>query len=111
MLIEPNTFLPAVERDFLLRGGKIVALGTVEELRGRARQRVDVWFVDTPPIAELATVPGLEDQLVDGHRVAAVLSGPIQPLLEVLARHAVATMLIQEPDLEEAFLDLYEAAS
>ncbi len=24
MLIEPNTFLPAVERDFLLRGGKIV---------------------------------------------------------------------------------------
>lgn len=101
----------AADRVAVLRGGKIVALGTVEELRGRARQRVDVWFVDTPPIAELATVPGLEDQLVDGHRVAAVLSGPIQPLLEVLARHAVATMLIQEPDLEEAFLDLYEAAS
>jgi hypothetical protein len=39
------------------------------------------------------------------------LSGPIQPLLEVLARHPVATMLVEEPDLEDAFLDLYEAAS
>jgi hypothetical protein len=72
---------------------------------------VDVWFVDAPPTAELAALPGLQDQLVEGNRFAAVLSGPIQPLLEVLARHPVATMLVEEPDLEDAFLDLYEAAS
>ena len=72
---------------------------------------MDVWFVDPPPAEELAAVPGLEDQLVEGHRFAAVLSGSIQPLLEVLARHPVVSMLVEEPDLEEAFLDLYEAAS
>ena len=101
----------AADRVAVVRAGKIVAQGTVEELRGRARQRVDVWFVDAPPTAELAALPGLQDQLVEGNRFAAVLSGPIQPLLEVLARHPVATMLVEEPDLEDAFLDLYEAAS
>jgi ABC-2 type transport system ATP-binding protein len=101
----------AADRVAVLRAGKVVALGTVDELRGRARQRVDVWFVDSAPAEELAALPGLENQVVEGRRFAAVLSGPIQPLLEVLARNPVATMLIEEPDLEEAFLDLYEAAS
>ena len=101
----------AADRVAVLRSGKIVAMGTVDELRGRARQRVDVWFVGAPPTAELAALPDLEDQLVEGHRFAAVLSGPIQPLLEVLARHPVATMLVEEPDLEGAFLDLYETTS
>ena len=99
------------DRVAVLRSGKIVALGTVDELRGRARQRVDVWFVDAAPAAELVALPGLEDPVIDDHRFAAVLSGSIQPLLEVLARHPVASMLIEEPDLEDAFLDLYEAAS
>jgi ABC-2 type transport system ATP-binding protein len=101
----------AADRVAVLRAGKVVALGTVDELRGRARQRVDVWFVDSAPAEELAALPGLENQVVEGRRFAAVLSGPIQPLLEVLARNPVATMLIEEPDLEEAFHDLYEAAS
>jgi ABC-2 type transport system ATP-binding protein len=101
----------AADRVAVLRAGKIVALGTVDELRGQARQRVDVWFDEPPPSAELSVVPGLENQLVEGRRFAAVLSGPIQPLLEVLARHRVASMLVEEPDLEEAFLDLYEAVS
>lgn len=101
----------AADRVAVLRAGKIVALGTVDELRGRARQRVDVWFVDAAPAEELGAVPGLENQLVEGNHFAALLSGPIQPLLEVLARHPVASMLVEEPDLEEAFLDLYGAAS
>jgi len=101
----------AADRVAVLRAGKVVALGTVDELRGQARQRVDVWFVDAAPADELAALPGLENQVVEGRRFAAVLSGQIQPLLEILARHPVATMLIEEPDLEEAFLDLYEAAS
>jgi len=47
------------------------------------------------------------DVRVDGRRVAASLCGPIQPLLRVLARHRVESMLVEEPDLEEAFMDLY----
>jgi ABC-2 type transport system ATP-binding protein len=99
------------DRVAVLRTGRVVALGTVDELRGRARQRVDIWFVGPPPAADLAAIPGLEQQVIDGRRFAAVVSGPIQPLIEVVARHPVQSMLVEAPDLEEAFLDLYGATS
>lgn len=101
----------AADRVAVLRSGRVVALGTVEELRGRARQRVEVWFLGEPPTEQLAMLPGLEDQSVEGSHLTAVLSGPIQPLLEILARHPVLSMLVEEPDLDEAFLDLYKVAS
>ena len=101
----------AADRVAVLRSGRVVALGTVDELRGRARQRVEVWFLGEPPTDQLAKLTSLDDQSVEGRHLTAVLSGPIQPLLEVLARHPVLSMLVEEPDLEEAFLDLYKAAS
>jgi ABC-2 type transport system ATP-binding protein len=97
----------AADRVAVLRAGKIVAIGTVEELRGRARQRVEAWFVGDPPTAELTALPGIVDSAVDGRHFTAVLTGSIQPLIEVFARNPVSTMLVEEPDLEEAFLDLF----
>ena len=94
------------DRLAVLRAGVIVAQGTVSEVRGRARQRVEVWFEGDAP-ASLAALPGIERPTVDGRRFAATLSGPVQPLLDALAGRAVATMLIEDPDLEDAFLDLY----
>jgi hypothetical protein len=84
-----------------------VTQGTVDELRGRARQRIEVWFADDVDGSELHTIPGLEDQLVDGRRLAAILSGPVDPVLAVLARHRVASLVVEEPNLEDAFLELY----
>jgi ABC-2 type transport system ATP-binding protein len=100
----------AADRVIVLRTGLIVAQGTVEELRGRARQRVEIWFERDVPVG-LARVSGLADGLVEGRRFSAALVGPIQPLLRFLADHPVASLLVEEPDLEEAFLDLYEEAS
>jgi len=97
----------AADRVAVLRAGKVVALGTVAELRGQARQRIEVWFVGEPPTAELNALPGVVDQIIDDHRFTATLSGSIEPLLGVLARQHIVSMLVEEPDLEEAFLDLY----
>jgi beta-exotoxin I transport system ATP-binding protein len=100
----------AADRVAVLRAGQIVALGSVDELRGRARQRIEIWFEDQPPIEALAAVPGLQDGRLEDHRFTAVLSGPIQPLLSLLASHRVGQMLVEEPDLEEAFLGFYGEA-
>ena len=59
----------------------------------------------------MAGVEGLAEGLVDGRRYTACLEGPIQPLLRFLATQPVTGMLVEEPDLEEAFLDLYEEES
>jgi beta-exotoxin I transport system ATP-binding protein len=97
----------AADRVAVLRAGRIVAQGTVDELRGRARQRIEVWFAEDVDAAEVLAIPGLQDPVLEGRRLAATLSGPIDPVLAVLARHCLASLVVEEPNLEDAFLDLY----
>jgi ABC-2 type transport system ATP-binding protein len=97
----------AADRVAVLRAGRIVTQGTVDELRGRARQRIEVWFAeDVDPSAVRAT-PGLIDPVVEGRRLAATLSGPVDPVVAALARHSLASLVMEEPNLDDAFLDLY----
>jgi ABC-2 type transport system ATP-binding protein len=91
----------------VLRAGKIVAEGTVNDIRNLARQRVEIWFdADVPE--GLASVPGIDEPQVDGRHFSAVLTGSARPLIDALYGQRIDSILIQEPDLEEAFLGLYE---
>lgn len=96
----------AADRVVVLRGGEVIAQGSVDELRRSARQRLEIWFEGQVPEA-IARVPGLGDASIDGDRLSATLVGPIQPLLAALGSARVASMLVEEPDLEDAFVDLY----
>ncbi|MGH2394198.1 MAG: hypothetical protein ACRDGH_12030, partial [Candidatus Limnocylindria bacterium] len=87
--------------------GKIVAAGTVAEVSGMARQQVEVHFETEAP-AELVDVSGLDQAEVDGSRFTAVLTGSARPLISALAGQPITSIRIEEPDLEEAFLGLYE---
>ncbi|HEY3523472.1 MAG TPA: ABC transporter ATP-binding protein [Candidatus Limnocylindrales bacterium] len=98
----------AADRVIVLRDGRVVASGTVAELRGRATRRVDVSFVSDVPETELLALDGMRDGRVVGRHFTAVVSGSLQPLIDVLARHPVEDLLVEEPDLEETFLELYE---
>ena len=93
------------DRMAVLRAGGIVAAGTVNEVRGLARQRVEVWFTDAP--VRLAGLPGIGQVVIDGRRFTAVLTGSARPLIDALAGQPIDSIQIQEPDLEEAFLGLY----
>ncbi|HET7636925.1 MAG TPA: ABC transporter ATP-binding protein, partial [Candidatus Limnocylindria bacterium] len=62
------------DRLAVLRAGRIVAQGTVNEVRGLARQRVEVWFETDAP-ASLAALPGIGEPEVEGRRFTAVLTG------------------------------------
>jgi beta-exotoxin I transport system ATP-binding protein len=101
----------AADRMAVLRAGRIVAQGTVDEIRGRARQRLDVWFAEDVDPQALSAVPGLADPTLDGRRLSATLSGPVEPVLAFLAAHRVTSVVIDEPDLEDAFLDIYAGAA
>ena len=101
----------AAHRVAVLRAGEVIAYSTVEELRQRARQSVEVWFDSEPPMDQLSMITGLQDLKREGRRVTATLAGGIQQLIDVLAGQHVASMLVEEPDLEEAFIELYETAA
>jgi ABC-2 type transport system ATP-binding protein len=95
------------DRVAVLRAGTIVAQGSISEIRSRARQRVEIWFEDDAPPG-MVGLPGFEGASVDGRRFVGLLSGSVRPLLDVLAGRPVVTLLIEDPDLEDAFLGLYE---
>jgi len=97
----------AADRVAVLRAGRIVTQGTVDELRRRARQRIEAWFGEDVDALELRSIPGLEDAVVEDRRLAATLTGAVDPVLQVLARHRVTSLVLEEPNLEDAFLDLY----
>lgn len=95
------------DRLAVLRAGKIVTSGTVNEVRGLARQRIEVWFeTDAPP--GLVAIPDIGEPHIEGRRFTAVLTGSARPLIDALAGQPIASITIEEPDLEEAFLGLYE---
>ncbi len=98
------------DRVAVIREGRLISEGRVDALRHTARQRIEVWFDDPVPQAELERLPGLGDLAVDGPHLSCTMAGPLGPLLALLGTHAVRSLVVPEPDLEDAFLSLYHGA-
>ncbi|HEY5873845.1 MAG TPA: ABC transporter ATP-binding protein [Ilumatobacteraceae bacterium] len=92
----------------VIRAGKVVATGRIDDLRQAARQPFTAWFAGPPPEAALRSATGVAELDVRGNEVSGVIEGPPNGLLAVLARHPVDHLLMPEPDLEQAFLRYYE---
>ena len=92
----------------VIREGRAVLTGSLDDLRRQARQPFTVWFDGDVPEAELAAVPSVRDlQVLHGTEARGSIEGSPREFLAVLSRHAVAHLLLPEPDLEQAFLDYY----
>ena len=93
----------------LVRGGRLVALRTLEELRRAAPRRVTVSFSQPvcPPDGIAASVVSLEPL-----RWVLDVEGPLGPLMTALAGRPVADLAVEAFTLEDTILSLMgEAAS
>jgi ABC-2 type transport system ATP-binding protein len=90
----------------ILRSGRLVALGKIEELRRASVRRMEVRFEGPVPAAEL-DLPGVRLLRCEGDRAALSVSGEIGPLLRALARNRVLDLSFPEPSLEDAFAAYY----
>ncbi len=93
----------------LIRQGRVIAVKRVDELRDRSLHLVDVQFVDGPEPAALATIPGVGTVQQRGDAVHLEVTGSLDPLVRQLSRYRLRDLSVREPDLEESFLNLYEA--
>jgi ABC-2 type transport system ATP-binding protein len=98
------------DRVAILRAGRLVQVGTLDDLRHLNAREVRVVFAGTPP--DLAGVDGVEqvevaDPSADGTAVTLRLRGRPGPLLAALAGSPVVDLDIREPSLEELFLTYY----
>ena len=96
------------DRVGILRDGKLVDEGTLEQLRHLSAQTVEVTFAGPAP--ELPPLPGVHVASAGANALALEVSGSIGPLITALAEHPVANLTSREPSLEEIFLHHYDGS-
>jgi len=95
------------DRVGILRNGKLVDQGTLEQLRQLSAQTVDVTFAG--PVPELPQLPGVQVVSAGPNALRFEVSGSVGPVIAALASHPVATLTSRTPSLEEIFLHHYES--
>jgi ABC-2 type transport system ATP-binding protein len=95
------------DRVGILRAGRLVEEGTLDELRHLSAQTFEVTFAGAPPA--LPELPGVRVAEAGANALRLEVTGEVRPLLHELARHAVVSLTSREPSLEEIFLHHYGA--
>ncbi len=96
------------DRIGILRAGRLVDQGTLDELRHLSAQTVEVTFEGPAP--ELPPLPGIKVLHAGPNALRFEVTGSIGPLIAALAAHPIATLTSREPSLEEIFLHHYDGA-
>jgi ABC-2 type transport system ATP-binding protein len=94
------------DRVAMLRKGRVIETGDLEVLRGLAAVKVEADLFGEVP--DLSHVEGVDQVEVDGRTVRCHVTGPMGPLLRVLAEVGVERLMTREPSLEELFMAHYE---
>ena len=95
----------------LIRNGRLLRVGTLDELRTTRVHRIEAIVHDHPDAAELDVVEGVSEAVVQDDRVSCSVHGSIGPLLAWLSARDVVELDSRELSLEEVFFTEFENAS
>ena len=93
------------DRIAILRSGRLVEVGTLEQMRHLSALQVEAEL--DGPVPDLSRVAGVSAVDIDDHRVRCQVTGPVDELVAVLASAGVRRLVSREPSLEELFLAHY----
>lgn len=93
------------DRIAILREGRLVDIGTLEQMRHLSALQVEADL--DGPVPDLTGVAGLSAVEVDGSTLRCHVTGSVEPLLAVLTPVGVRRLVSREPSLEELFLSHY----
>ena len=94
------------DRVAVLRSGRLVESGSLEQLRHLHAHTVEATYVGQPP--RLEGIAGVEDVVVGDGVIRLQVSGSTDPLLKALAQAEVPSIQMREPSLEELFHAFYD---
>jgi ABC-2 type transport system ATP-binding protein len=93
------------DRVGILKTGKLVEVGTLNEMRHLSAVTIEATFSGDVPDVE--KIKGVSNIKVIGHQLSCQVNGPIEEVLLAIAKAKPKTFLSREPSLEELFLNLY----
>lgn len=105
--------LPEVERIAdrvgIIRGGRLVTVASVAELKAKAVHRLELRFGSSVDADTFKRLAGVRSVVAADHgRVLDLqIEGSIDTVIKEAARHEVINLVSHEGDLEEAFLAFY----
>jgi ABC-2 type transport system ATP-binding protein len=95
------------DRVGILRQGRLVDEGTLDELRHLSAETIEVTFAGEVP--DLPSLDGIKLEHAGANTLRCAVSGSVAPLLAALAGKDVVALRSREPSLEEIFLHYYGA--
>ena len=95
------------DRVAIIKDGRLAVTDTVDALRQRAPQTIELRFKTPVAAAVFESLDGVAQIAVDGDRVALHVTGDLAPLLRVIADHDPVDVVARHADLDELFLTYY----
>ena len=95
------------DRVGILREGRLVDEGTLEQLRHLSTHTLEVTFAGPPPELRL---DGAQIEHAGTNALRIEVGGSVGPVIAALADHPVVALTSREPSLEEIFLHHYDSA-
>ena len=96
------------DRVAIIRSGRLVAIDSVDRLRATSPRRIEATFTTVVDPGWFAVLDGVRVTSWDGMHISLHVTGPLAPVLQVLADREPADLSIGHTDLEELFLQFYD---
>ena len=94
----------------IIREGRIVRVGGVEEIKDIKRYEITISFAEVVPPEAFAGLPGVAAvaSIDSGRELRLSMNGAADAVVKAAAQHRVVGLTSHEPSLEETFLRYYE---
>lgn len=95
----------------ILRGGRLVVVDSLENLRKVAVQRLEIEFGEPVAPDEFRALPGVTEATAEGRTLTVAFEGSADAVVKAAAAHEVRAVRPREDDLEDIFLRYYTERS
>jgi ABC-2 type transport system ATP-binding protein len=105
------------DRVAIIRGGVLVRVGTVEELKAIAPRRMRLMFEDRVPVAVFQNLPGVTDVRVyddrerDDRVVELKVRSHLDEVVKAVSSYPITDLYSEDLSLEDIFLGYYQMGS
>jgi ABC-2 type transport system ATP-binding protein len=96
------------DRIGVVRAGRLIAVESLEVLRGKSLHHISARFSDAVPASAVGSLPEVRDLQVEGQVLTCTApQSALDALLKEVARHDIVDFECAEAELEETFLAYY----
>lgn len=92
----------------ILRAGRLITIESLDNLKARARRRIDLTFSSDAPMGAIRAIDNVHSVLASDRTLHVTVEGSMDELFRVAAPHGIDHVSSPHVDLEQIFLDFYE---